>query len=86
ELLPAGEIGPRSILSLVKDSSRPGLSQAIGEAAEGRGDLVPVDGALQGDANRFARFFVAPVDDPDQPGEAAIVYAVETTELRQLQE
>ncbi|MFX4377533.1 hypothetical protein ABTA44_21010, partial [Acinetobacter baumannii] len=43
-------------------------------------------GALQGDANRFARFFVAPVDDPDQPGEAAIVYAVETTELRQLQE
>nr|WP_246088888.1 ATP-binding protein [Phreatobacter stygius] len=86
ELLPAGEVGPRSILSLVKDSSRPGLSQAIGEAAEGRGDLVPVDGALQGDANRFARFFVAPVDDPDQPGEAAIVYAVETTELRQLQE
>lgn len=86
ELLPAGEIGPRSILSLVKDSSRQGLSHVITEASGGRGDLTPVDGALQGDANRFARFFVAPVDDPDQPGEAAIVYAVETTELRQLQE
>jgi two-component system, cell cycle sensor histidine kinase and response regulator CckA len=86
ELLPSGEAGPRSILSLVKESSRPPLSRAIGEAALGQGDLTPVDCAFQGDANRFGRFFVAPVDDPDQPGEAVIVYAVETTELRQLQE
>jgi two-component system cell cycle sensor histidine kinase/response regulator CckA len=86
ELAPNGEPGQRSILPLVKDSSRPALAHAIGEAGQGKGDLTPVDGALQGDANRFARFFVAPVDDPEQPGEAAIVYAVETTELRQLQE
>ncbi len=86
DVVPAAEAGSRSIQSLVKESSRPALSQAIGEAAAGKGDLAAVDGALQGDANRFAHFFVAPVDDPEQPGEAAIVYVVETTELRQLQE
>ncbi|MCZ8314502.1 response regulator [Phreatobacter sp.] len=86
EVAPTTEVGPRSILSLVKESSRPLLIQAIGEAAAGKGDLAPVDAAFQGDGNRFCHFFVAPVDDPEQPGEAAIVYAVETTELRQLQE
>ena len=86
DVAPTTEAGPRSILSLVKESSRPALTQAIGEAAAGKGDLAAVDGALQGNANRFCHFFVAPVDDPEQPGEAAIVYAVETTELRQLQE
>jgi two-component system cell cycle sensor histidine kinase/response regulator CckA len=78
--------GARSVLSLVKENSRPALAHAIAEAAAGKGDLPPVDGALHGDANRFAHFFVAPVDDPEQAGEAAFVYAVETTELRQLQE
>jgi two-component system cell cycle sensor histidine kinase/response regulator CckA len=86
DVVPAAEAGSRSILSIVKESSRPALSHAIGEAAAGKGDLAAVDGALQGNANRFAHFFVAPVDDPEQPGEAAIVYVVETTELRQLQE
>lgn len=82
----AAGTGARSVLSLVKENSRPALAHAIAEAAAGKGDLPPVDGALQGDANRFAHFFVAPVDDPEQAGEAAFVYAVETTELRQLQE
>ncbi|MBL8570056.1 MAG: response regulator [Phreatobacter sp.] len=86
DLMPTGEAGSRSLLALVKEASRPALIQAIGEAAAGKGDLTPVDGALTGDANRFARFFVAPVTDPEQPGEAAIAYVVETTELRQLQE
>jgi two-component system cell cycle sensor histidine kinase/response regulator CckA len=86
ELLPAGETGPRSLLGVVKETSRPALVQAIGEATEGKGDLAPVDALLGGDGSRFARFFVAPVDDPEQPGETAIVYVVETTELRQLQE
>ncbi|WP_168201774.1 cell cycle histidine kinase CckA [Phreatobacter aquaticus] len=84
ELLPNGD--QRSLMALVKDSSRTALAQVLSEAAQGRGDLVPVDAALVGDANRFARFFVAPTEDPDQPGEAVIVYGVETTELRQLQE
>ncbi|MFN3854008.1 MAG: cell cycle histidine kinase CckA [Phreatobacter sp.] len=86
ELMPDGQSGPKSILALVKESSRPELAHVIAEAARGRSDLAGVDCALQGDANRFARFLVAPVDDPEAAGEAAIVYAVETTELRQLQE
>jgi two-component system cell cycle sensor histidine kinase/response regulator CckA len=86
ELMPDGQPGPKSILALVKESSRPELAHVIAEAARGRSDLAGVDCALQGDANRFARFLVAPVDDPEAAGEAAIVYAVETTELRQLQE
>jgi two-component system cell cycle sensor histidine kinase/response regulator CckA len=75
----------RSILSVVSERDRPGLEAAIRKAAEGQGDIAPVEGALAGNSERWANFFVSAVEDEDRDGEAAIVYALETTAQRTLE-
>jgi two-component system cell cycle sensor histidine kinase/response regulator CckA len=73
-----------SILSIVAERDRPAVEAAISRAAGGHGDVPPVDAALAGDGERWARFYVTAVDD-DLDQERAIVYALETTEQRALQ-
>ncbi|MGA8386582.1 MAG: response regulator [Pseudolabrys sp.] len=75
----------RSILSVVVGRDRPVLEAAIRKAAEGQGDISPVEAALTGSAERWASFFVLAVDEEDRDGEAAIVYALETTAQRTLE-
>src|SRR3954471_1182929 len=75
----------RSLLMVVADQERAALEAAIGKAADGQGDIAPVDVALAGDSKRSARFYVSAVEDDEAEGEAAIVYAIETTEVRDLE-
>jgi two-component system cell cycle sensor histidine kinase/response regulator CckA len=75
----------RSILTVVADHDRAALEAAIGKAADGQGDIAPVDVALGGEGNRSARFYVSAVEDEEAEGEAAIVYTIETTEVRDLE-
>jgi len=75
----------RSILTVVAEGDRAALEAAIGKAADGQGDIAPVDGALAGEGSRAARFYVSAVDEAEQEGEAAIVYTIETTEVRELE-
>jgi two-component system cell cycle sensor histidine kinase/response regulator CckA len=75
----------RSILSVVEERDRPQLEFAIAKAAGGHGDIAPVEAALAGHAERWANFFVSAVEDEDSDGEAAIVYALETTAQRTLE-
>jgi two-component system, cell cycle sensor histidine kinase and response regulator CckA len=75
----------RSILSVVVARDRPVLEAAIRKAAEGQSDIAPVEAALAGSAERWANFFVLAVDEEDRDGEAAIVYALETTAQRTLE-
>ena len=75
----------RSILTVVAEQDRAALEAAIARAANGQGDIAPVDGALAGEASRSARFYVSAVDEGEQDGEAAIVYTIETTEVRELE-
>ncbi|HEY1311999.1 MAG TPA: ATP-binding protein, partial [Pseudolabrys sp.] len=75
----------RSILSVVADRDRPALEAAIGKAAKGEGNIAPVEAALAGGHERWANFFVSAVEDEDRDGEAAIVYALETTAQRTLE-
>src|SRR6185503_2483754 len=78
--------GDRSILAVVADRDRDTLEAAIRKAAEGQGEVAPVDAALAGSDERFASFFVTPIEDEQQRDkEAAIVYALETTEQRTLE-
>ncbi|HZT26198.1 MAG TPA: response regulator [Pseudolabrys sp.] len=72
-----------SILTVVAARDRPALEAAIRRAAAGHGDIAPVEAALAGSGERFANFFVSAVEDDD--GEAAIVYALETTAQRTLE-
>src|SRR6188472_1535695 len=79
------ESDDRSILSVVFGRDRPALESAIRKAAEGQSDSAPVEAALTGSAERWANFFVLAVDEEDRDGEAAIVYALETTAQRTLE-
>jgi two-component system, cell cycle sensor histidine kinase and response regulator CckA len=75
----------RSILMVVAEHDRKALEAAIAKAADGQGDIAPVDAALGGEGSRSARFYVSAVEDDETEGEAAIVYAIETTEVRDLE-
>jgi two-component system, cell cycle sensor histidine kinase and response regulator CckA len=75
----------RSILSVVIERDRPVLEAAIRKAAEGQSDIAPVEAALKGSAERWANFFVLAVDEEERDVEAAIVYALETTAQRTLE-
>ncbi len=76
----------RSILSVVVERDRPALEAAIAKAAAGEGDIAPVEAKLAGKNERWANFFVSAVDAADRDGEAAIVYALETTAQRTLED
>jgi two-component system, cell cycle sensor histidine kinase and response regulator CckA len=75
----------RSILSVIVERDRPVLEAAIRKAAEGQSDIAPVEASLTGSADRWANFFVIAVEEEDRDGEAAIVYALETTTQRTLE-
>ncbi|MGE0061962.1 MAG: cell cycle histidine kinase CckA [Xanthobacteraceae bacterium] len=77
--------GNASILTLVAERDRPALEAAIQKASEGQGDIPPVEAQLVGPSERWASFFVLAVEDEDRDREAAIVYALETTAQRTLE-
>jgi two-component system cell cycle sensor histidine kinase/response regulator CckA len=83
-----GEAQPaegRSILAVVSEADRPLLAEMIARAADGQGDIGPVDATLAGDGKRSARLYVCAVEEDDPDGEAAIIYAIETTDQRALE-
>jgi len=79
----------RSILTVIAERDRIALEAAIRRAADGQGEIAPVEAALAGGAGpgeRFAQFFVTPIEDGEQrEREAAIVYALDTTQQRILE-
>ena len=79
------EGGARPIGAVVAERDRAALEDAIAAAAGGKGDVAPVDAGLVGDGERFGRFYVTPVEEADRDQEAAIVYALETTAQRELE-
>jgi two-component system cell cycle sensor histidine kinase/response regulator CckA len=75
----------RSILSVVAERDRPALEASIHKAAAGQGDIAPIDAGLDGPGDRSASFFVTAVEEQERDQEAAIVYALDTTEKRALE-
>jgi two-component system, cell cycle sensor histidine kinase and response regulator CckA len=76
----------RSIFTVVAARDRGSLEAAIRQAAEGQGGIAPVDAALDGPGERFASFFVTAIEEEgERDKEAAIVYALETTQQRTLE-
>ena len=75
-----------SILSVVGERDRSSLEAAFRQAAEGQGEIAPVEAALEGEPERFAHFFISAIEEKEErDGEAAIVYALETTDRRKLE-
>ncbi len=83
----AGGDGKPSILSLVAERDHPALRAALAEAAEGKDRIEPLDVSLDGaEPSRSARLFVSAADPASDDGANAIVFALDTTEQRALQE
>jgi two-component system cell cycle sensor histidine kinase/response regulator CckA len=80
-----GDARSRSIRAVVAERDWPALEAAIVQAAQGRGDIAPADAMLAGRDERFARFYVTVVGEQERDQEAAIIYALETTEQRELE-
>jgi two-component system cell cycle sensor histidine kinase/response regulator CckA len=81
----SGQTENRSLFTLVAPEQREALAQAIEAAVRGHAEIAAVDANFVGAEKRSARFYVAPAD-PDTPDEAVLVYSIETTEQRLLQE
>jgi len=75
----------KSIFAVVHERDRGELTAIIGRAAEGQGDIAPVEAMLDGDKDRWGQFFVTSVEHDERDAEVAIVYLLETTEKRQLE-
>ncbi|MGJ5181367.1 cell cycle histidine kinase CckA [Bradyrhizobium oligotrophicum] len=75
----------KSIFRTVSQRDRHLLIAAINQAAEGQADIPPVEVMLEGAKERFGQFFVTAVDEDERETEAAIVYLLETTERRALE-
>ncbi len=84
DALKGTEAVARSIYAGVLDSDRAALEAAVVAAANSKSDIAPVDVSLRGDRDRSARLFISAADEADGPG--ATIYALDTTELRTLQE
>ncbi|HWZ39114.1 MAG TPA: response regulator [Bradyrhizobium sp.] len=75
----------KSIFRAVNARDRGTLISAINQAAEGQGDIAPVEVMLEGAKERWGQFFVTSVESDERDAEAAIVYMLETTERRALE-
>src|SRR5450432_4228353 len=75
----------KSIFAAVSARDRNLLIAAINQAAEGQGDIPPVEAMLDGAKERWGQFFVTAVEEDERETEAAIVYLLETTERRALE-
>ncbi len=75
----------KSIFRTVNARDRSLLIAAINQAAEGQGDIPPVEAMLEGARERWGQFFVTAVEEDERETEAAIVYMLETTERRALE-
>jgi two-component system, cell cycle sensor histidine kinase and response regulator CckA len=75
----------RSILSIVVERDRAPLEAAIRKAAAGQGEIAPVEATLERASDRSACFYVTAVEEAEHAQEAAIVYALDTTEKRVLE-
>ena len=76
---------PSSIFRGVNRARPRPVSAAISQAADGQGDIAPVEVMLDGARERWGQFFVTAVEEDDRETEAAIVYVLETTERRALE-
>jgi two-component system cell cycle sensor histidine kinase/response regulator CckA len=75
-----------SIMSVVAERDRVALESAVRKAATGQSEVAPVDAALIGNGEeRWGRFYLSPVEDDERDAEAAIVYVLETTGQRTLE-
>ncbi len=76
----------RSLSELVRESDRASIAAAVSAAIAGQSQIPAVDAALADVPDQSARFFVSPILESDESEDAAVIYALETTEQRALEQ
>ncbi len=74
-----------SLESLVEPDSRQALRRALDAALARQGLIEPVDIAFAGAKERTGRIYLSPIEQTEGDNEAAIAYAIDTTEQRALE-
>ncbi|HXG79666.1 MAG TPA: PAS domain-containing protein [Methyloceanibacter sp.] len=74
-----------SLEDLVEPSNRLPLRRALDKAIAGQSQIEPVDIAFAADPARSGRIYLSPIEQTDSDEEAAIAYAIDTTEQRALE-
>jgi len=74
----------RSLYAGVNERDHANVKAAIKAAIEAKSDIDPVDVSITGEGQHSARLFVSPSEERD--GTGATVYALDTTEQKNLQE
>jgi two-component system, cell cycle sensor histidine kinase and response regulator CckA len=74
-----------SLPSLLSEENREGFDKAFALAVAGQGRIEPVDFTLAGDKEQSGRLFLSPVERVEGETDAAIAYAIDTTEQRALE-
>jgi two-component system cell cycle sensor histidine kinase/response regulator CckA len=81
----AGESGKIRLESLVEPESHAALRRALDAALARQSLIEPVDIAFAGDRERSGRIYLSPIEQSEGDNEAAIAYAIDTTEQRALE-
>jgi two-component system cell cycle sensor histidine kinase/response regulator CckA len=75
----------RRLADLVQESDRAALAAAVDAALAGHSEIPAVDAGFAAAPDRSARFFVSPILEGGEGEDAAVVYALDTTEQRALE-
>jgi two-component system cell cycle sensor histidine kinase/response regulator CckA len=78
--------GEKALPAAILERDREKLLEALAAAREGKVDVKPVDVTLAGKAEKSARIFLSAAEPGQNSGAVANVFALDTTELRTLQE
>jgi len=74
-----------SLESLVEPASHQALRKALEAVTAGQGLIEPVDVTFAGPGERSGRIYLSPIEQAHGESEAAIAYAIDTTEQRALE-
>jgi two-component system, cell cycle sensor histidine kinase and response regulator CckA len=74
-----------TLASLVDEEGAAALRKVLDAAIAGQGLIAPIDVAFKGDKERSGRVYLNPIEQAEGESEAAIAYAIDTTEQRALE-
>ena len=72
--------------AVMQEVDRPRFNQALQAARDGQAEVEPVDARHAADGDRFFRLYLTAVADNGSDGEAVIIYALDMTEQKALEE
>jgi two-component system cell cycle sensor histidine kinase/response regulator CckA len=79
------DTGKAALVDLADADDRSDFRKTLDQAIAGQGLIEPLDFTFASDKERKGRFYLSPIEHGEGDGEAAIAYAIETTEQRALE-